>query len=141
MRFFLSGCARMPVSSTKAQTLVFLFLFQTYGSHSLGSFRQSHLGCTVQPSAKDLQGHHMDFQGPLLYSFLLSSALPCRFQLFKFRTLFSQFSEPAGLCLDSSSLCCFWLSCSQAKSWTVGVTLQIFLLSEVAGLHCFFSNV
>lgn len=64
--------------------------------------------CTAQPLAKDLQGTHVDFCNSSLYSFLLSGALPHRFQLFNLRSLTSQFSEPVVLCMNSRSLHCSW---------------------------------
>ena len=42
------------------------------------------------------------------HSFLLSGVLPCRFQLFKLRTLSSQVSETLVLCVISSSRHCSW---------------------------------
>ena len=109
MRFFSSsGCTKLQISSTNAQTLLFLLFFQPFSSYFLGSFRQFHSFtlCVCSPAlSQGLAGDtHRDFCSSTLCSCLLSA----RFRLFKLRTLPSQFSEPVVLCLNSSSLRCSW---------------------------------
>lgn len=63
---------------------------------------------SLSPQRGTCRDTHSDFPGCSLFDLLLSIALPGGFQLFKLGTQLSQFREPAVLCVDSSSPCCFW---------------------------------
>lgn len=82
-------------------------------------------------TCRDPQG----LPGSLWHDLLLSIALPGRFQLFKLGTQLSQLREPAVLCVDSSSPCCFWQIVPRQRAGQLGSPWEFFFLSEIMVLH------